>query len=67
MATPADERTELEKLQRRLAKKDGFEEARQRLRRTQRLIAHRKREIEVFLHSTRGEWKAFRVYGSCRE
>ena len=66
MTTPADERIELKELQERLAEKEGFGEAMRRLRRTQRMIAHRKREIKVVL-PTRGEWKTFKVYGSCRE
>ena len=65
MTTSTDERIELKELQERLAEKEGFGEAMQRLRRTQRMIAHQKREIKVVL-PTRGEWKTFRVYGSCR-
>jgi len=64
MTTSADERIELKELQERLAEKEGFGEAIRRLRRTQRMIAHQKREIKVVL-PTRGEWKTFRVYGSC--
>jgi hypothetical protein len=65
MTTPADEHIELKELQERLDEKEGFGEAMRRLRRTQKMLAHRKHEVKVVL-PTRGEWKTFRVYGSCR-
>jgi len=65
MTTPIDERADLKELQERLAEKEGFGEAMRRLRRTQKMIAHRKSEIKV-VPPARGEWKTFRVYGSCR-
>ena len=64
MTTLANERIELDELQKRLAKREDFGDAMQRLQRLQRMIAHRKRAVKVVLHSTRGEWKTFRVYGT---
>ncbi len=67
MTTLANERIELNELQERLAKREDFGDAVQRLQRLQRMIAQHKREVKVVLHSTRGEWKTFRAHGSCHE
>lgn len=65
MTAPIDERVDLKELHERLAEKEGFGEAMRRLRRTQKMLAHRKHEIKV-VPPARGEWKTFRVYGPCR-
>ena len=65
MTTPDNKRDNLKELQKRLTEKEGFGEALQRLRRTQKMIG--KRKTKVVLRPTYGEWKLFRAYGLRRE
>jgi len=64
MAAPNDRH--IEELQAKLAKKEDFERARQRLQRAREMFARGEQRFKIALRSTRGEWCVFGCYEAHR-
>ncbi|MFW6116677.1 MAG: hypothetical protein ACOC6F_03025 [bacterium] len=62
-----DTEPKLEELQQKLMEKEGFGEALQRLRRTQKMLGSRRPEVEIVFPVSCGQWETFRAYSVDQE